>query len=202
MAKQHEHYFSEKQSTAFTPRKVEIDLQGKTVLVSTAAGVFSPDGIDRGTRVLLRSLDKAPDGNLLDIGSGWGAISLDAAMGNPAARVWAVEVNERSRQLTELNVKDLGLTNITVTTPDDVPTDITFQEIRSNPPIRVGKEVLHEILLRWLPRLAPAGIAYLVVAKNLGANSLAKWIQTTWPDFEVSLHAREKGFHVLKVVSP
>ena len=82
--------------------------------------------------------------------------------------------------------------------------ELRFDTIWSNPPIRVGKEVLHEILLTWLPRLAPEGEAYLVVQKNLGSDSLQKWLDAKldelYPgEFEVSRYATAKGFRILQV---
>lgn len=197
-----EHYFSETTATAFKPRKIEAHLAGKTRSVTTASGVFSPEGLDRGTSVLLQNLDEAPDGNILDIGCGWGAISLHTALESPDAQVYAVDINERARLLTADNAVSLGLNNVHVLSPAEVPAEITFAQIRSNPPIRIGKEALHELLQLWIPRLAPGGTAYLVVAKHLGAESLAKWIAATWPDNTVERVARSKGFHVLSVTSP
>lgn len=196
-----EHYFSETTATPFKPREIEVELAGDPYKVTTAAGVFSPDSLDRGTQVLLNSLESAPDGDILDIGCGWGAISLHTALENPASTVWAVDINDRARELAAMNANRLNLQNITVSTPAEIPADITFTEIRSNPPIRIGKTALHELLKMWLPRLAIGGSAYLVVAKHLGAESLAKWIAETWPEFEVTRYARSKGFHVLRVLN-
>ena len=70
-------------------------------------------------------------------------------------------------------------------------------KIWSNPPIRIGKQALHDLLLTWLPRLKPDGAAYLVVGKNLGADSLTAWLTSQdWPARKL---ASAKGFRVLKV---
>lgn len=198
-----EHYFSEAPAGDFTPREVEVVLGGVPQQVLTAGGVFSPDGLDRGTAVLLRSLaDQAPevDGAVLDIGCGWGPIALDAALTMPGHEVWAIDVNERSRELARLNAERLGLGNVRVAAPEGIPNELGFAEIRSNPPIRVGKEALHGILRQWLPRLLPGGAAYLVVAKHLGAESLQRWIAAEFSEFEVSRIARDKGFHVISAI--
>ena len=170
----------------------------------TAGGVFSPEHLDRGTEILLSQLD--PDraqaaGAILDIGCGWGPIALAAALNNPGCDVWAIDVNERSRELTAANAASLGLSNVRVSAPEEVPTEVSFSEIRSNPPIRVGKEALHEILRQWLPCLAPGGVAHLVVAKHLGADSLQRWIAAEFPGLTVTRAYRSKGFHVLKAVA-
>lgn len=188
---------------------IDAVLAGAVRTVTTAGGVFSPEHVDRGTEVLLRSLEKlddepGADGAILDIGCGWGPIALSAALEWPDREVWAIDVNERSRTLTKRNADRLGLTNIRVSAPDEVPEGLNFAEIRSNPPIRVGKEALHGILQMWLPRLRPGGRAYLVVAKHLGADSLQRWISAECmpPNgeerFSVQRVARDKGFHVIQ----
>lgn len=206
-----EHYFSEAPSGEFAPRVISVELAGANRAVVTAGGVFSPDGIDRGTAVLLQALRATEDGpvdgtaadnsRILDIGCGWGAIALDAALSRPRSEVWAVDVNERARELTALNAKRLGLGNVRVAPPAEVPESLSFAEIRSNPPIRVGKAALHGILRQWLPRLAPGGSASLVVAKHLGAESLQRWIATEFGDFDVARVHRDKGFHVIRVTA-
>lgn len=193
-----QHYFSESPAGDFTTREIDITLAGATRSVVTAGGVFSPEHIDRGTEILLRELpETAGDGAILDIGCGWGPIALSAALNAPERAVWAIDVNERSRELTRRNAARLGLTNVHVAAPDDVPAELHFAEIHSNPPIRVGKDALHEILRQWLPRLDVDGIAHLVVAKHLGADSLQRWIAAEFPDFEVARVARDKGFHII-----
>lgn len=138
---------------------------------------------------------------MLDIGCGWGAIALAAALNHPGRMIWAIDVNERSRELTRINAERLGLKNVVVCAPSQVPDDIVFGEIRSNPPIRVGKDALHEIMQQWLPRLTPGGSAYLVVAKHLGADSLQKWIASEFDGLEITRLTRSKGFHVLHAVA-
>lgn len=201
-----QHYFSADPSGDLTPREIDVELAGSTHRLLTAGGVFSPEHLDQGTQILLDSVDElsilsdqgdAPEGPVLDIGCGWGPIALATALVYPEREVWAIDVNARSRELTALNADRLGLKNVRVVSPEQVPGDIVFAEIRSNPPIRVGKKVLHDILEAWLPRLAVGGAAYLVVAKHLGADSLQRWISDSFPELSVERTARKKGFHVI-----
>ena len=199
-----QHYFSETPETEFKPRPVQVELAGRKVTVTTANGIFSPSGIDKGTAILLQEAPDPQGEHMLDIGCGWGPITLTLATLAPDAQVHAVDVNSRSISLTERNAAALGLSNVTVGTPESVDPELRFDTIWSNPPIRVGKEVLHEILLTWLPRLAPGGDAYLVVQKNLGSDSLQKWMDAQLEDlypgeFEVSRYATSKGFRILQV---
>ena len=195
-----EHYFAETPGSDFKPKRITIQLLGKSVEVETAGGTFSPDRLDQGTAVLLSHVQIAPrGGNLLDIGCGWGPIALSLALQAPQATVWAVDVNERSLQLTRENAARLGVANLKVCRPDEVPADLTFDGIWSNPPIRVGKDVLHEILQTWLPRLSAGASAYLVVQKNLGSDSLHRWLDQVMPALETSRVDTAKAFRVLRV---
>ncbi|MBE1524311.1 class I SAM-dependent methyltransferase [Nesterenkonia lutea] len=199
-----QHYFSASPEGPFTRRSVEVTLDGRSVSVSTAGGIFSPEGVDKGTAVLLKHAPApAQHGDLLDIGCGWGPIALVMAMRSPEATVWAVDVNERSRTLCAENAAALGLTNVRVSAPEDVPTDLSFASIWSNPPIRVGKEALHGLLQHWLPRLSPGGEAWLVVQKNLGADSLLTWMTTMLTEAEGQFRSdraeTSKGFRLLRV---
>jgi 16S rRNA G1207 methylase RsmC len=181
-----------------------VTLAGRELELTTAGGVFSPDRLDAGTSVLLANMPPVPPGgNLLDLGSGWGPITLSMALAAPHAKVWAVDVNERALDLVRRNAASLGLTNVNASLPEDVPADVTFRTIRSNPPIRVGKNVLHDLLEKWIPRLDERSDAWLVVQRNLGADSLQRWIGSTFhPGFTVYRTATSKGYRVLTVRKP
>jgi 16S rRNA (guanine1207-N2)-methyltransferase len=196
-----DHYFSASPASAENLRRIRVTLDGRDVEVTTAGGVFSPDHVDTGTAVLLANTPPPPPGgNLLDLGSGWGPISLTLAMQSPHATVWAVDVNERALDLVRRNAEALGLNNVNAVLPDDVPDDVYFRSIRSNPPIRVGKNELHGLLERWLPRLDERSDAWLVVQRNLGSDSLQRWLAATFEkDFSVHRAATGRGFRVLKV---
>lgn len=196
-----EHYFSQTPQTKFKPKEIRVELAGHEVTVETAGGIFSPDHIDQGTAVLLAHLDRAPaGGNILDIGCGWGPIALALASQSPRATIWAIDVNDRSLQLTIANAQRLGLKNIKVMRPEEVPPNVTFSGIWSNPPIRVGKAELHSILNTWLPRLDLEAEAHLVVQKNLGADSLHRWLEAELPEaFSTIRLDTAKSFRVLRV---
>jgi 16S rRNA (guanine1207-N2)-methyltransferase len=196
-----EHYFSALPESELKLRPVTVTLAGRPVTLTTASGIFSPDRIDAGTQVLLANTPPPPPGgNLLDLGCGWGPIALTMAIESPHATVWAVDVNERALDLVRRNAEILGLTNVNAVLPENVPADVTFMGIRSNPPIRVGKSVLHDMLLEWLPRLESATDAWLVVQRNLGSDSLHRWMEGALPEgFSVSRAVTNKGYRVLRV---
>jgi 16S rRNA G1207 methylase RsmC len=196
-----DHYFSQEPSSPLKPKTIQIPVAGELVDVTTASGTFSPTQLDFGTEVLIEQMDRVPDsGNLLDLGCGWGPIALNLGKLRPNTKVWAVDVNTRSIELTQANAKSLGISNINAVIPEQVPADLRFSGIWSNPPIRIGKKELHELLLMWLPRLETGGEAYLVVQKNLGSDSLQKWLtEELATGFEVSRYTSIKTYRVLKI---
>lgn len=196
-----EHYFSATPATPDERHPRTVTLRGHTVAVATATGVFSHGGLDKGTRVLLAEVPDPPaTGTFLDLGCGWGPVALSLALAAPAATVWAVDVNERALDLTTANAAALGLAHVHTSLPADVPTQVSFDVIWSNPPIRVGKDHLHELLSTWLPRLAAGGTAWLVVAKNLGADSLQRWLaQGLGTSYAVTRPATSGGFRILRI---
>ena len=195
------HYFSERPAGAGERNVVPVVLAGRELEVVTAGGVFSAERLDLGTRVLLREAPAPPaSGHLLDLGCGWGPLALTLGLLSPAATVWAVDVNERALELTAENARRAGLRRLRPVTPADVPADVAFDAIWSNPPIRIGKEALHELLLRWLPRLQPGAQAHLVVQRNLGADSLHAWLTSVLEGgFTVERAGSAKGYRVLRV---
>ena len=165
---------------------------------SPAAGVFSHGRLDLGTGVLFRTTPPPTEGaTYLDLGCGYGVIATALALARPEATVWAVDVNRRALLLTTENVVIAGVEErVRIAEPDQVPAELMVDEIWSNPPIRIGKEALHALLLQWLPRLRPGGRAVLVVGKNLGADSLQRWLgDQGWPTTRL---ASAKGFRVLE----
>ncbi|GAB2625972.1 16S RNA G1207 methylase RsmC [Paractinoplanes abujensis] len=196
-----DHYFSAEPATPDRRGEIEFSAAGRDYRLAVAAGVFSAGRLDPGTAVLLRKGDLPTadaGGTFLDLGCGYGPITCVLAAEAPAAIVYAVDVNSRARELTALNAGTLGLSaRVRVTEPDEVPDGVTFDQIWSNPPTHVGKSELRALMERWLPRLADGGVAWLVINRNLGGDSLHTWlVEKGW---EVERTASQKGFRVLKV---
>jgi len=193
-----EHYFSPQPGARHRPGLVRVVLPDVYLELATDAGVFSPARLDPGTRLLL---DEAPGpppaGDLLDLGCGYGPIACVLAKRSPGATVWAVDVNERALELCARNAAAAGLTNVRCVTPDDPSVPARLAGIWSNPPVRIGKAALHELLSGWLGRLAPGGQAYLVAGRNLGADSLHRWLaEQGWL---VRRRAARSGYRLLQV---
>jgi 16S rRNA (guanine1207-N2)-methyltransferase len=191
------HYFEPEPSVPSGPVTFDVALPDVAFTLTTDRGVFSHAHVDAGTGLLLREAPAPPAvGDLLDLGCGAGPIALTLARRAPGATVWAVDVNARARQLTELNADRNGITNVRVAAPEDVPDEVAFSAIWSNPPVRIGKSALHALLATWLGRLTPSGAAVLVVQKHLGADSLQAWLAAE--GFPTERLASRQGFRLLR----
>lgn len=192
------HYFDTSPAVTSKPRTFHLHLGELSFELQGDRGVFGSRGIDLGTMILLREAPPPPPrGEVLDLGCGCGPIAITLAKRAPGTRVWAIDVNERAIALTRTNATAAGAANVTACRPGEVPGDVLFDAIYSNPPVRVGKGPLHDLLLEWLPRLRPGGHAYLVVQRNLGSDSLATWLSTQ--GYEVRRLKAKKGYRVLEV---
>jgi 16S rRNA G1207 methylase RsmC len=197
-----DHYFTAEPGVPERTRDITFMVAGRVYRLTAAGGVFSQARLDPGTAVLLR---KAPlpgpqGGTYLDLGCGYGPIACVLADTSKQARVYALDVNQRALDLVRRNAAAAGLGDrVIVTTADEMPPDVRFHEIWSNPPIRIGKPELHRLLQTWLPRLVPGGSAWLVVAKHLGADSLQAWMEAG--GWHVERFASQKGYRILRVAA-
>ncbi|HJE52173.1 MAG TPA: class I SAM-dependent methyltransferase [Tessaracoccus flavescens] len=194
------HYFHTPDEPLVT-HEFDATIFGRELTFVASRGVFSGNRLDLGTSVLLREVDPPQTGRVLDLGCGVGTIAVGLAVASPSLTVDAVDVNDRAIELTRLNAARQHVADrVSAMRPDEVPAGARYDEIWSNPPIRIGKEALHELLLTWLPRLADGGAAFLVVGKNLGGDSLQRWlIDQGYPTERI---ASAKGFRVLRVDAP
>ena len=192
------HYFDPAPAVESKPRTVHLHVGELALELQADRGVFGSRSVDLGTLVLLKEAPPPPaHGDILDLGSGYGPIAIALARQAPEARIWAVDVNQRALELTRANAAAAGTPNVTAHEPGEVPDDTRFTAIYSNPPVRIGKAPLHELLLKWLPRLQPGGHAYLVVQRNLGADSLAAWLAAQ--GYQVQRLKAKKGYRILGV---
>jgi 16S rRNA G1207 methylase RsmC len=196
-----DHYFSAEPASPEQRAEIEFSVAGRDYRLAVASGVFSAGRLDPGTAVLLRKGDlpgPADTGTFLDLGCGYGPITCVLAREAPGVTVYALDVNSRARELTAENVAAIEVADrVRVASPDEVPDDVVFDQIWSNPPTHVGKAELHALLGRWLPRLAPDGVAWLVINKHLGGDSLHTWLLDQ--GFQVGRVASQKGYRVLRV---
>ena len=177
---------------------VVLRLPEATVRLHSDAGVFARGAVDSGTMFLLRRAPSPPlDGDILDLGTGYGPIAVTLGLRSPQARVWAVDINHRALELTARNAARAGVDNVVAATPDEVPGSVRFAAIYSNPPVRIGLALLHPLLTAWLDRLHPGAVAHLVVHRHLGSDSLARWLAAQ--GFGVERVASHDGYRILSV---
>ena len=199
-----DHYFSAEPVSPTSTREIGFDFLGERIAVQVDGGVFSATKLDSGTKVLLKYLESyhgqnaSNAQNVLDLGCGWGPITISLAKKYPDSAVLGVDINRRALRNTARNLASTQALNAEAKHPDSVPDELEFDEIWSNPPIRIGKKALHELLLVWLPRLKPLGVATLVVAKQLGAPSLLNWLDSQ-PGFHCTKLLQDKGYWLLRV---
>lgn len=171
---------------------------GEEADLLTGPHVFSREHVDPGTLILI---DKAPappaEGNIVDIGCGYGPLSINLALRSPQATVWAIDPNPAARELAQRNCERLGVKNVRILHPDEVAPDLEVAAIYSNPPLHTGKGDLHQILLTWMGRLAPGGRAWLVVKKSRGSDSLMRWL--TGQGYPTNKIGSRRGFRVIEV---
>jgi 16S rRNA (guanine1207-N2)-methyltransferase len=208
-----QHYFEAQPLAAHRPGLVRVVLPDVYLELETDSGVFSPGRLDPGTRLLLEEAPGPPSsGDILDLGCGYGPIACVLAARSPGVTVWAVDVNERALGLCARNAAKAGLHNVRCVVPDDPEIPAQFAGIWSNPPVRIGKAALHDLLLSWLARLtpstpsaptapgapsAPGARASLVIGRNLGADSLHSWLEKQ--GWAVSRLAARSGYRLLVV---
>ncbi len=196
------HYFTSTPPADSDRSTVELILPDARFTLTTDRGVFGRTRIDPGTKLLLLDGPEPVEGDqhLVDLGAGYGPIALTLAVRNPAATVWAVEVNERARSLCRENAEVAGLANVEVVEPDGIPPGLSIDRVWSNPPIRIGKPALHGLLAQWLGRLSPNGSAHLVIQKHLGSDSLQRWLtEQGWP---TERRRSRSAYRLLDVTGP
>jgi len=202
------HYFTDLPSAPSRPGAVDLSLPDLTATLRTDRGVFAADRLDAGTKLLLVETGVRPeaagadwpDGDLVDLGCGYGPIAVALSMRHPDRTVWAVDVNERARELCALNADAAGVGDrVRVVAPGAVPDDVGVAALFSNPPIRIGKPALHDLLDTWLGRLVPGAEAWLVVQKHLGADSLAAGVKDSGHGVERVCSRR--GYRLLRVTT-
>lgn len=197
-------YFTDSSpATADEVRTIEVSARGFDLSMRVSSRVFSGSKLDLGTRQLLEIAPDLPEGGtFLDLGCGWGPIATIMSLESPNATVWAVDVNSRAVDLTQRNAQANGASAVRARKAEEAlavsqESDTRFDVIWSNPPVRIGKEAMHQMLLAWLDRLAPSGVAYLVVQRNLGADSLIAWLNAQ--GYQATKYASKKGFRIIEV---
>ena len=195
-----QHYYSQNPEAAHDLQRVIYEVLGLRFSCTTDAGVFSRDGLDMGTRILLEALPELR-GRILDLGCGWGPVGVALGRRYPDAQLLLTDVNARAAELAERNLAENGVTNAKVVRGDGFEAvEGAFDAIVLNPPIRAGKAVIYAMFSEAAGHLAEGGALYVVIRKQQGAESAQRYLGTVYGD--VARIAREKGYWVLRCARP
>ena len=190
-----EHYYTQNPGVEHDEKQVIFEVLGLELKCTTDAGVFSRDGLDMGTRILLESLPEL-HGRVLDLGCGWGPVGTALGRKYPDAEITMTDVNERAVELSRRNLQKNGVQNATVVQGDGYENvQGRFDAIVLNPPIRTGKAVIYGMFEQAKDHLAENGALYIVIRKQQGAESARKFLEDLYGSVERI--AREKGYWVL-----
>ena len=188
-----DHYYTENPTSAHDERRVELLALGNALTFITDAGVFSRDGLDRGTEVLLEALPEL-SGRVLDLGCGWGAVGVALGKRWPGLDIVMTDINSRAVELARRNLAENGVTATVLQGDGFAPVEGRFDAIVTNPPIRAGKAVIYGLFGQARDYLNPGGALYAVIRKQQGAPSALKYLREIYPRAETV--GRGSGFHV------
>ncbi|KAF1298431.1 methyltransferase [Enterococcus sp. JM4C] len=195
------HYYTEQPDVAHDLEKWSFELKGKNFQFETDSGVFSRDTVDYGSRVLIDafSWEELPEGAILDVGCGYGPIGLALAHASQLP-VEMIDVNQRAVGLAQGNASRNGVKQVDIHQSNiyETLTQADYAAIVSNPPIRAGKKVVHEILTGAYPLLKVGGTLTIVIQKKQGAPSAEKKMAETFGNVEIV--TKDKGYYILKSI--
>ena len=189
-----DHYYTENPNSAHDERRIALRALGNDLTFVTDAGVFSRDGLDRGTEVLLEALPPL-EGRVLDLGCGWGAMGVALGKRYPALDIVMTDINSRAVELARRNLAENGVTAAVLQGDGFDAVEGRFDTIVTNPPIRAGKAVIYGLFARARDYLEPDGALYVVIRKQQGAPSALKYLKEIYSRAETV--DRASGFHVL-----
>lgn len=192
------HYYSKTPGVEHNRQTHSCTLRGYSMTFVTDAGVFSKSGVDYGSRVLIEALELDPKDRVLDVGCGYGPIGLTAAKLASSGHVTMVDINERAVELAKENAKVNKVANVTVIQSDlyEAVKQIRFNVILTNPPIRAGKAVVHQIFEQGYERLEDGGSMWVVIQKKQGAPSAMEKLDALFGNVEEV--TKDKGYRIFR----
>ena len=195
-----QHYYSENPNIAHDEKQVIYEVMGNEFRCITDAGVFSRDGLDMGTRIMLEAMPEMR-GRVLDLGCGWGPVGLAVGKKYPDTEIVMTDINLRAVETAEKNLKANGVKNAKAIQGDGYENvECKFDFILLNPPIRTGKNVIYGMFSDARNYLSESGALYIVIRKQQGAESAEKYLNTIFDDVERI--SREKGYWVIRCAQP
>lgn len=193
------HYYSKSPEVESNPMFWDFKLRGKSFRFKTDRGVFSKNEVDFGSRLLIEAFQNEKNDSLfLDVGCGYGPIGLSLAKSYPNATVHMVDVNQRAIDLAKENAALNQVENVKIYESDRLLQVVgnQFHAILTNPPIRAGKKVVHEIFEQSFDRLELSGELWVVIQKKQGAASAIDKLESLFGEVEVV--EKKKGYFIIK----
>ncbi|MDO7908359.1 class I SAM-dependent methyltransferase [Paenibacillus sp. JX-17] len=194
------HYYSRQPDTAHDRHALEVTLRGQKLRLTSDAGVFSKNGVDYGSKVLIEAMELPPAAAVLDVGCGYGPIGLTAARMVPGGHVTMIDINGRAVELAKENAERNAISNVTIL-QSDLFQEIegqSFDVILTNPPIRAGKSTVHAIFEKSFEQLNEGGSLWVVIQKKQGAPSAQAKLEELFG--EVEEVTKDKGYRILKAL--
>ena len=191
-----DHYYTANPASAHDERRMALTALGNELVFTTDAGVFSRDGLDKGTEALLNALPVPMEGRVLDLGCGWGPVGVALGKKYPALEIVMTDINQRAAELARRNLAANGVQAQVVQGDGFAAVEGSFDAILTNPPIRAGKAVIYALFREARARLNPGGALYIVIRKQQGAPSALKFLREVYDEAEVI--DRSGGFHVIR----
>ncbi|MEK3936983.1 class I SAM-dependent methyltransferase [Sporosarcina sp. FSL W7-1349] len=196
-----EHYYSVDPKVKSDPKEWTAEIRGIRLKFRTDAGVFSKGDVDFGSRLLAEAFELAEaEGDLLDVGCGYGPIGLSLAASFPKRTIQMVDVNERALALAKHNAQQNGINNVKIYSSDALDSVIVegFAAILTNPPIRAGKETVFKIYGEAYSKLGAGGELWVVIQKKQGAPSTMARLEELFGNVETVV--KRKGYFILKAI--
>ena len=191
-----DHYYTSAPTSAHEERRFTLEFAGKTLRFETDAGVFSKQHVDPGSLLLCKSLPDSLCGDVLDMGCGWGAMTVMTLAAHPDVCMTMADVNERALALAVKNVQENAMTAKALISDGFSAIEGQFDAVITNPPIRAGKAVIYKMFEDARAHLKSGGALYLVIRKQQGAPSALKYLQTLYASAQVI--ERDAGYWIIE----
>ena len=190
-----EHYYTSAPTSEHEERSFRAVFAGRVLAFDTDAGVFSKQHVDPGSELLCRSLPQDLSGRVLDMGCGWGAMTIMTLAKCPGVKMTMADVNERALALAVGNVAKNRMQAEAVLSDGFASIEGEFDAVITNPPIRAGKAVIYKMFEDAKAHLVPGGVLYLVIRKQQGAPSALKFLKSLYAKAEVI--ERDGGYWII-----
>ena len=193
-----EYYYTNNPTSEHEERSFRAVFAGRVLAFDTDAGVFSKQHVDPGSELLCKALPDTLGTRVLDMGCGWGAMTIMTLARFPKAEITMADVNERALALAVSNVEKNHMQATAILSDGFEKVEGEFDAVITNPPIRAGKSVIYKMFEDAKEHLVPGGALYLVIRKQQGAPSALKFLKELYGKAEVI--ERDGGYWIIECI--